>query len=280
MFGKVRKNVLIHKNRGYKRMNERVKNILKNITSSCQNILKENLIGIYIHGSIAFECFNWDKSDIDFIIVTKETPSLEEKEYIIKTLLEIDKQCPSKGLEMSLVLERYCKNFVYPTPYELHYSNIYKEKFMTQLQEYCRTMNGVDNDLAAHFTVIKEVGITFWGKDKQLVFGAVPKVYYIDSIKKDIENSERDIFEDPVYIILNLCRVLAYINNNIIISKKQVKQWAAENSPTKYINIINEAVDSYCSNRVFSADIDKHILREFAIYMHKQIFRIGGDLGE
>ena len=53
------------------------KDILAQVTSSFQKILKDNLVGIYVHGSIAFNCFHWDRSDIDFIVVTKETPSLQ-----------------------------------------------------------------------------------------------------------------------------------------------------------------------------------------------------------
>ena len=34
-----------------------------------QTILGDNLVGIYVHGSIAFGCFHEEKSDIDFIAV-------------------------------------------------------------------------------------------------------------------------------------------------------------------------------------------------------------------
>lgn len=40
--------------------------LLNRIKISYQNILKDGLVGIYVHGSIAFECFHWDQSDIDF----------------------------------------------------------------------------------------------------------------------------------------------------------------------------------------------------------------------
>ena len=106
----------------------KISEILSNIENSYKEILGDNLTGIYVHGSLAFGCFRWEKSDIDFLVVVKNSPSLTEKTAMMKVLLELDPYCPAKGLEMSVVLEDVCKNFTYPTPYELHFSNAYKEK--------------------------------------------------------------------------------------------------------------------------------------------------------
>ena len=65
----------------------RVTEILEQIKTSYQEILKDNLTGIYVHGSIAFGCFNWEKSDIDFLVVVKHAPSLQEKKALIRVLL-------------------------------------------------------------------------------------------------------------------------------------------------------------------------------------------------
>ena len=43
--------------------------ILSIISKEYQDILGDNLCGIYLHGSLAFGCFNWAKSDIDFLVV-------------------------------------------------------------------------------------------------------------------------------------------------------------------------------------------------------------------
>ncbi|MBP5186668.1 MAG: nucleotidyltransferase domain-containing protein, partial [Clostridiales bacterium] len=37
-----------------------------------RNILKDNLTGIYLHGSAVMGCFNPEKSDIDLIVVVNE----------------------------------------------------------------------------------------------------------------------------------------------------------------------------------------------------------------
>lgn len=248
------------------------KELLDQIKKSYQGILSENLIGIYVHGSIAFNCFHWEMSDIDFIVVTKEAPSLLEKEELIKVLLHKDSISPPKGIEMSLVLKKHCKNFIYPTPFELHFSNTHKEECRTNLENYCKNMNGVDKDLAAHFTVIRKSGIVLCGEDIKFVFDAVPKADYIDSIKCDIENAVNDIKENPVYIILNLCRVLAYIKDDLVLSKKQGGQWGMENLPAGYKQIIKKAVNSYCVNEIFSMDTSANASKAFAEYMIIQIF--------
>ena len=103
-------------------------------------------------------------------------------------LLEL-KPVPPKGIEMSIVEEKYCKNFAYPTPYVLHYSESHRREAAEDLEEYCGKMNGKDHDLAGHFTVINKAGITLYGLPKEEVFGDVLYSCYLDSIWRDIRDS-------------------------------------------------------------------------------------------
>ena len=246
------------------------KAILAQVASSYQRILKDNLIGIYVHGSIAFGCFRWDRSDIDFIVVTKETPSLQEKINLLEYLLNIDGRCPPKGLEMSVVLERYCMNFIYPTPFELHFSNTHKAACRTDLKKFCETMYGLDKDFAAHFTVIKEVGITVCGKEIDSVFGMVPKADYLDSIKSDVEDAAKQYDKDPAYLVINLCRVLAYSRDGILLSKDRGILWGMKNLPDMYSIVTEAAYRYYCAGQHFSAE--EELVKGFVKYMMRQIF--------
>lgn len=248
----------------------RVTEILEQIKTAYQEILKDNLTGIYVHGSIAFGCFNWEKSDIDFLVVVGHAPSLQEKKALIRVLLELDPQCPPKGLEMSVVLEEVCNQFQYPTPFELHFSNAHKERCKADLEKYCLEMCGVDQDLAAHFTVVRKVGITLCGKSISDVFCGVPKDAYIDSIKFDIEDAVNDIDTNPVYIILNLCRVLAYIRDDEVLSKEQGGDWGIENLPEEYGLLVAGAKNCYCKNAFFA--MEEATSHSFANYMLQQIF--------
>lgn len=154
-----------------------VSEILSVICKKYKDILEENLHGIYLHGSLAFGCFNWQKSDIDFLVVANKNLTLKQKEMMIHILLELTPDAPPKGLEMSVVLYQNCKDFKYPTPFELHFSNMHIKKARENLNEYCLTMNGTDYDLAAHFTIIRSVGVVLYGDSIENVFGVVPKKF-------------------------------------------------------------------------------------------------------
>ncbi|WP_040214602.1 nucleotidyltransferase domain-containing protein [Clostridium polynesiense] len=60
------------------------KKILNKIAYEYKRVLGDNLIGIYVHGSLAFGCFNPNKSDMDFIVVINNLPTIDEKEEWIK----------------------------------------------------------------------------------------------------------------------------------------------------------------------------------------------------
>lgn len=251
-------------------LDPRADGILNRIAGTFKEILKENMVGIYVHGSLAFGCFRWDYSDIDFLVVVRERPDLEEKEALVETLLRLETQCPRKGVEMSVVLEEVCATFVHPTPFELHFSNGHRDACRANLTEYCRTMNGVDRDLAAHFTVVRAVGRVLCGQPVERVFGNVPREAYLDSIRYDVERAGEEIRENPVYIILNLCRVLAFLKEGTVLSKEQGGRWGMENLPDMYLPVVEAALQSYCSGQAFPARMP--LKDEFAGYMTGRIF--------
>lgn len=242
--------------------------VLNKIVEEYKKILKNNLIGIYVHGSLAFHCFNPQKSDIDFIVVVDHDLILEEKVLLIQVLLDLQKLAPAKGFEMSVVLESICQNLIYPTPYILHYSNAHLTAIKKDILQYCENMHGVDKDLAAHFQVILSVGYPIYGKDSSEVFSIIPKEYYLDSILSDVENAKKDILVNPTYIILNLCRVWAYQKDKLILSKKMGGLWGIQNIK-KYKKLIQNALDDYINDK--SYDMNSELLKEFAEYMLKKI---------
>lgn len=242
--------------------------LLNKIKLSYRSILGPKLVGIYVHGSLAFGCFRWEVSDIDFLVVVNAPLEEQEKEALISELLALDAYAPPKGFEMSVVLESVCAPFRYPTPFELHFSNAHKARCRENLSEYCRTMNGTDKDLAAHFTVIRQVGQVLYGKPIPEVFSEIPKTAYLDSILGDIADAAEDITEQPVYYILNLCRVLGYLESGQVISKAQGGLWGMRNLPAD-AEIIRAALDAYLGSAAFHVAPDK--CQTFAANMLRRI---------
>lgn len=251
---------------------EKAKGLMDTIARSYAAILGDGLTGIYVHGSLAFGCFCWQTSDIDFIVVTDAPPQQWQKQEMIAQLLRLDAAAPAKGFEMSVVRRQDCLHFVYPTPFSLHYSNTHKAGYEKDLPGYCAQMQGVDKDLAAHFTVIRHVGVTWLGVDKKEVFAPVPPEDYLDSIREDIANAQRDILQNPVYVVLNLCRVLAYVQEGLVLSKQQGAVWGMEHLPGVYRGVIAAALRRYEGGPAAGELTDAGALASFARDMLGRLF--------
>ncbi len=249
-------------------MQDRIREILERIKSSHQRILGDNLLGIYVHGSIAFDCFRWDTGDIDYLVVVHEPPPLADKAGLVEALLDIDRDAPPKGLEMSVVLERHCRDFIYPTPFELHFSNRHKERARTDPTGYCQGMQGTDKDLAAHMTVTRAVGLVLCGPAIDSVFAPVPRADFLDSVGSDIRDAAEKIGDNPVYAILNLCRTLAYTRDGLILSKEQGGEWGIRNLPAEFAPLLRKAIDQYRGMDAVWTDADRDDMRCFVKLLH------------
>jgi len=248
---------------------DRLKMITENFVEQTIDILGNNLVGVYLHGSAAMGCYNAEKSDIDLLVVIHNDMSDEEKLRYMDMIVELNKLAPTKGLELSIIKKSVCKPFVYPTPFELHFSVAHLEWYKSNPQDYILKMNGADKDLAAHITILYHRGICLWGEEIHDVFEAVGEKEYFDSIWYDIECAEEDILENPVYVILNLCRVLAFKKENLILSKQEGGNWGLSHVPETYSNLIQQALDEYAS--VNTMELNEKEAMEYANYMIAQI---------
>lgn len=231
--------------------------------------LKDNLIGIYLHGSLAMGCFT-EKSDIDLLVLVNSPLALPIKRSLIEKLLMLE-DLPGKGIEMSVILGRYAREFQYPVPFEVHYSESFRKKYLQDSSFICG--NGVDKDLAAHMSMVYHRGICLYGKEIREAFVEIPREYYVDSLLHDIEDVRTGIIKDPVYYSLNLCRILYYMKENFIASKKEGGNWGLKNLPEKYREIIKNAVGIY-TNQLKSVTWDHELLSDFTEYMLQEIFSI------
>ena len=250
-------------------MTDRLKAVTDTFVEKSKAILQGNLTGIYLHGSAAMGCYNDLKSDIDLIVVVNHAISVADKLRFMQMIVDLNTIAPKKGLEISVVLKNVCKPFVYPTPFELHFSNMHLEWFRRDPYDYVLNMNGIDKDLAAHFKVIYHRGICLYGEAIKDVFEDVDDAAYFDSIFGDIENAQDDILSSPVYTILNLCRVLAFKREKLVLSKPEGGRWGLNNLPEKYNDLINAALVDYSSDVCMA--FEKTLSREFAMYMLTEI---------
>ena len=255
-------------------MIEKYSDLLKKFVSCSKEILGNNLIGIYLHGSAVMGCFQPKKSDLDLLLVVKEDISDEAKRHFMDMVVELNQQAPAKGLELSIVKENVCNPFVYPTPFELHFSIAHLAWYQSNPQDYIEKMKGVDKDLAAHFTITYYRGQVLYGKEISEVFTEVSKEAYLDSIWCDIENAVEEIEENPMYLMLNLCRVLAYKKEGLITSKQEGGEWGLENMiQREYQELIQKALKEYQGGDAMVFDVP--VARAFAEYMLEEIQKNG-----
>ena len=243
--------------------------LLDEFTEHSKEILCDSLVGVYLHGSSVMGCFNPEKSDLDIIVVVSRPVSDDAKREFMKMVVDISARGPKKGIEMSIVLRGVCMPFVYPTPYELHFSIGHLENYLRDPKAYIRDMNGVDRDLAAHFTVIRARGRSLFGAPIEEIFAEVPKEDYMDSIRNDVCDAAEEIEEYPLYLTLNLARVLGYSEDGLVLSKKEGAEWALGHIPEEYHPLVREALREYEGSGEGAYDIP--LAKRYARYMLERI---------
>lgn len=233
--------------------------------------LDSNLIGVYLHGSLAMNCFNPATSDVDLLVTTCYRIPLETKISMIELLLVVSGL--PHPIEISFLCQEDLTPWRYPTPYDLHYGEDWRKTFSTNLATHPRKQPNeqpqVDPDLAAHITVTRERGVCLWGAPIQQAFPQVPRKDYVASIVSDLQWAHDRMGQGVswVYGVLNACRVYAYLRERQILSKAEGAEWALNVLPNEFHPIINSALETYHDQRGGNSVGDQRMAEQLMDYV-------------
>jgi streptomycin 3"-adenylyltransferase len=74
----------------------------------------------------------------------------------------------------------------------------------------------------------------------------------------------------PNYAVLNYCRILAYLAEGLVASKKEGGEWGIQNLPKTYQTLIQEALKEYAKKNS-SELVDAGLLKQFTQYAQDKI---------
>ena len=234
------------------------------------DLITANLVGVYLHGSLALGCFNPDRSDIDLLVITHRPLDLETELNLVALLLPNSAPYePAKELrpvEISFLSWKHLHPWRHRTLTTLHYSEHWRGKVEQIFSDEPRP----DPDMAAHVTIMHYAGICLHGAPVAQAFPVVPERDYVAALLYDFEGFRDHIASYPVNSILNACRVAAYLVDQQICSKETGGVWALNHLPGEYQSVVKQAARIYRGETPEVA-FDKEALDAFAALMTEQI---------
>lgn len=241
---------------------------LRKTLSDLHSIIGNNLVGIYLYGSLAMECFQPNSSDVDLIFVTKDRLRREDSKRIIEYLRRTCSK--SNRIELSMIALDLVQNPRYPMLVDLHYE--YWENTFT---------NEEDHEILSNLYTTRKRGFCVWGTPIIDVFSKIPAQYHLRSVMEDIKHTRKYLHESPahigynvtVYWVLSSCRILAFIREGKVLSKLEGGKWGLQNLPREHCNIIKQALSLYQRKAKRDSVWDHKELDTFADYMTDAIVR-------
>lgn len=222
-----------------------LRDVLQRFAGEITAELKENLVGIYMIGSLATGDFDLD-SDVDFLIVT----NTELTEAALQPLVDIQIKIHAMGCYPAQHLEG---SFI--SLCDLCDWSTVGQKNLYYFDNGSTTLEQTNHDNQWHVRwVLRERGITLIGPKPETFLQAVPANELLDEIKTSMRQgmaSFQDEIDRPLsfansrfgqsFFVLTYCRMLHTLHTGTVQSKKAGAAWARQNVDPGWVGLIDQA---------------------------------------
>ena len=219
-----------------------------------------NIVGVYLHGSLAMGSYFRPKSDLDLLVVSARELPVESRRRLARALVVHMRTRPTVGnLELSVITADTARAPEAPVLYELHVSAAWEDAILADQVDFAA--NGTDPDLPAHLTHIRQRGVCLLGAPVEEAFGEIAWDAFLAAVDEDAAwvLADRNLWESPFYGVLNICRVLQLRQQEYprVHSKDEAARWALGNIPAGHHDLVRLAWTAYRSDD----DVDPSLRR-------------------
>jgi len=211
--------------------------LLDRLADDFPRLLADNLVGVYLWGSLTYAAFDARCSDADVIVVTSKDVS--DKEF--------------SALEAWF--ERQLANNPWTAKLDMRF--IIDQEFLDKTSRCCGYHFG---QLARHgsdgnpliWLNIAQSGITLCGRPAKEIAPEIPRAVLTDALLLELEYLRQDLaanagdksdsaFFHNSYAVLTACRIFYTARNNALVSKDVAADWTLQNVPAEWHEVIGAA---------------------------------------
>lgn len=217
-----------------------INEVLASLSKNLEATLGNQLIGIYLIGSLTYGDFDQSSSDIDLIMLLSSELSKEQIDLVKNIHHIIASQYPiwAKRIECSYITQDMLSSMEPPA-----------RPYINEGQMYETAKFG--NEWLINLQVLYQCGIALLGPEPQkliklpITIAAVRK-----ASQQDFYQEWEPLLKNPAilkdshyqaYVILTLCRILYRQKHEDIVSKKVASAWVKENYGTQWGDLIEKA---------------------------------------
>lgn len=214
-----------------------VNKLLEELLQNIKNILGDNLVGLYVYGSLVWGDFDPNLSDIDMLAVV--SADVTEKQF--DKLKQMHQSFTAKYKQWNDRIEvQYLSRSALRT---------FKEKtspVATISPGEPLHMIEVGRHWLMNWYMVLQKGMTLYGPSPITIIEPITKEEFIQSVKEHTRSwnewvKNMRIRKAQSYAILTLCRALYAINNGEQTSKRQAAEWTKSQLP-QWATVIDNAL--------------------------------------
>lgn len=210
---------------------EEVNTILRVLLTQMQAILGQQLIGLYLYGSLSSGDFDPTSSDIDFLAVITENLSQDVFERLreMHTAIAVSGLSYANRLEGSYIpceaLRRYDPDNAYHATIGVDW-------------DFQMGMHGSNWIIERH--IVREHGVVVWGPSPETLIDPVSRQELQTAVCEQLKNFWQLQLDTPEWLrprnyqafaVLTLCRALYTLHTGSVSSKPQAATWAQQAYP-------------------------------------------------
>ena len=253
------------------------RNVAKQI-DSVVNVFRTNLgnqlVGVYLHGSIVLNAFHHKTGDIDILVVVEAAMDVCTKLSIAKDIIAIDGK--PRPLEISAITLNEARHWKTPGQCVFHYSDYWTEQYKARLEDdsvalYVVDYEFPDADVTSYIKLLKQSGITLYGKEIAETFADVSDEDFWDAISAEIDDYDFHDYQPRYFAsnILILGRILSFKIEKKILSKFDGGLWMIEHVPKELQYLPKRAMDIWFNDE--EGELPEEELKKLKDYLISEI---------
>ena len=227
----------------YNSKHKDINNLLQTLVSKLQENLGDNLIGVYLFGSLVWGDFNYKTSDIDLLVATKNDINKDINKEEFSKLDKVHKLIFQKfpkwdnRIEIAYISLNSLKTFKNKT---------YKIACLGHYEEF--HIKDSDTSWPVNFYLLQKQNITLFGPEPKKLITPITQdefIYYIKELvlewKSWITQTKSYSVAYHYYAVLTICRAYYVLHHKEQGSKLKAGQWMMKKFP-KWEDLIKRAI--------------------------------------